>query len=460
MRTVIHRVSWSLAFLVVSAASRADEANPVVIWPTLTPAGDSAGPLALHRPLDTEKALGTRAQELDTTLRDAIQDLGFTLYVAEAGPSGTQARDTEILARAARGGRGGTWVVSPRIEQVHSNTYLLRMVVSPPRSQELRVRVETVAAANLSVRALVMLRQLLRPESAAARAEAPARVEPIASTVERPRSAGRAILAINAAAFGGALAYRMQRASGSDDPRVLYPLLTLGTGVGIASALLVSEEWDVTPGNAWFLAAGAWWGASAGILVAGGQHVEPSEDRYGWGAAGGFLGVGLATVALVGYRMEDGEAVLAHSGGAVGMLFGGLGELAFRGATDRTPQTGMGYGAAIGLVSAGFLATRVRTSPSRVLLVDLGVGLGALAGAAAASPLVFDQPTEGRTSAWLGVTLGGAVAGGAVSWWLTRSMTAEGRAHRGAPIVGVIGQSATPWGTVPAYGLGYSGVLE
>jgi len=62
------------------------------------------------------------------------------------------------------------------------------------------------------------------------------------------------VLAVNGALFGAFVAYSVQRASGNDDPRVLYPLLALGTGVGIGTSLLASEEWDIGTGQAWFLA--------------------------------------------------------------------------------------------------------------------------------------------------------------------------------------------------------------
>jgi hypothetical protein len=273
------------------------------------------------------------------------------------------------------------------------------------------------------------------------------------------RSQGRSVLAINSALFGGFLAYSVQRSSGSDDPRVLWPLLALGSGIGIGSALLVAEEWDVTTGNAWFLSAGAWWGAASGIFIANGRHV-PLTERYAWGVGGGLFGLGLATVALVKNKMDDGDAMIAHSGGGVGLLWGALGELIYRGTTTGvTPYTGMGYGSAIGLVAAGVLATRVTVPPGRVLLIDAGVGIGALAGAALASPLIFENITEGKNRGFLTATLGGSIAGGVVSLILTRKMSAPSTTSRvpGSPYAGVIGASATPEGAVPAYGIGWRG---
>ncbi len=462
--------------------------RPVVVWPAMTPAGDDAGPTALHKPLPAEGTIHARAQELDATLRDAVQDLGFTLDVADPGPSAGRSRDLDLIERAshssARGGApdNGTWVVSARLEHAGGDTYLLRIVAVPPRGKQLRVRVERVSGADVSVRGLVLLRDLL---TIAAGTSSDGAARPQESTgfgvVSPLRSQGRAVLAANAALFGAYVAFSVQRASGSEDPRLLYPLLALGTGVGLGSALLVAEEWDVGTGDAWTLAGGAWWGAGAGLLIANGRKVQPLTDRYAWGVGGGLVGLGLATFALTRGKADEGDAVLVHSGAALGLSLGGLGELFYHGDLERTPHTGTGYGAAIGLVGAGTLATLVQVSPSRVLLIDLGAGLGAAAGAAVGSPLVFEDLTTTKTRGFLAATVGGTLAGGAIAWWLTRArppVEKSGSApvdHAGrraapragatraddslrmVPFGGVIGASATPHGSEPAYGVGVRG---
>jgi hypothetical protein len=163
--------------------------------------------------------------------------------------------------------------------------------------------------------------------------------------------------------------------------------------------------------------------------------------------------------------MDEGDATLVHSGGVLGLLVGGATEFVWLGSTAKTPYTGMGYGSAIGLVAAGALATRVTTSPSRVLLVDLGVGLGALAGAALASPLIFDNLTEGKTRGWLAATLGGSLAGGTLAFiltrdsWSTKDPASTALFRWGTPSVGVIGGSETRSGVVPAYGVSWGGRL-
>jgi hypothetical protein len=459
------------------AAQAADTASPapksapgVVVWPTMTPAGDAASPVPLHKPVETtEPTLALRAQELDATLRDGVQDLGFVLDVADPGPASGHMRDEDILARAgdgapalgaARSTPGTTWVVSARLESAGSGTFLLRMVAAPPGGVALRVRVTRVKAEDVSVRGLILLRDLLATPSATAVTESAeskclgcASLENV--NTEGLRSPGRALLALNGGLFGGYVGYSLQRASGSTDPRVLYPLLALGTGIGVGTALLVSDEWDLSTGDAWFLAAGAWWGAGAGILVANGRDV-PLTDRYAYGVASGVGGIALATFALTRSRMDEGDALLTHSGGALGLFVGGLAELAYKGTTAGTPDTGAGYGAAIGVVGAGTLATFVRVSPSRVALVDLGAALGALGGAAAASPLVFQDVTADKNRAFLAVTLGGTAIGGGLAWYLTRGDKPSGHATiPGMPTAGVIGASTTTTGTVPAYGVGW-----
>jgi hypothetical protein len=457
-----------------AAAGGADEASkpPVVVWPTLTPAGDAPAAAPMHRPLLTDKGLFDRAAELDATLRDGVQDLGFTLYVADAGPAQGHTRDEDLVARAASAaagtthGDGGTWVVSPRIEAAGGGAYVVRIVAVAPRAHELRVRVETVPAEAVSVRGLVMLRDLLTPEAVAEAAqEQERRTAGNGSSIGASsplRSQGRAVLAVSAGVLGAFTAFSLQNASGETDPRVLYPLLALGTGVGIGAALLVADEWDVTTGDAWYLAAGGGWGAAAGFLLATGQSVQPSTDRYSWALGGGLVGIGLATFALTQTSMDEGDATLTHSGAALGLLTGAAIEWLGQGTTDETPAAGMGYGSAIGLVGAGLLATRLTLPPSRVLLIDLGVGGGALAGAAAASPLVFQNPAPNGVRGWLSATLAGSVVGGGLAWWLTRDGARSRPAWLpdGMPTAGVIGSAPTRRGEAPIYGIGWTGQLR
>jgi hypothetical protein len=445
----------------------------IVVWPTLTPAGDDPGQGALHKPSPTEGPVSARAQELDATLRDAVQDLGFTLDIADQGPTISRTRDLDLIERAAKSSARsgpsdpGTWVVSARLEPLGGDTFLLRIVAVPPKGKQLRVRVDKVAAADVSVRGLVLLRDLLSTQGGAGGESGPRPQESTSiGVMSTLRSQGRAVLAANAALFGAFTAYSIQRASGSEDPRLLYPLLTLGTGIGLGGALLVAEEWDVGTGDAWTLAGAGWWGAAAGVLIANGRHVQPLTDRYAWGVGGGLIGLSLATFSLTRGKADEGDAVLVNSGAALGLGFGALADFFYAGDIEnRTPYTGAGYGTAIGLVAGGTIATFAQVSPSRVLLIDLGSGLGAAAGAALGSPLVFENVTQEKTRGFVAATAGGMLIGGGVAWWLTRERgPAPATAPppkteaRVVPFGGVVGGSATREGSIPAYGAGVRGL--
>lgn len=439
-----------------------EDAPTIVVWPTLTPAGDGASASAMHAPTAKDGALFTRAQDLDATLRDAVQDLGFTLDIADGGPQPGETRDLDMIERAQRSGaRGsmseGSWVVSARLEALGGDSFLLRVVCVAANSRQLRVRVERVSGADVSVRGLLLLRDVLANTQAQGPDPRPVSETPNAPPPSPLRSQGRATLAVNAAAFGAYSAFSIQRASGSEDPRLLYPLLAVGTGVGIGSALLVAEEWDVGTGDAWTLAAGAWWGAASGILIANGRRVQPLTDRYSWGVGGGLVGLTLATFSLTRGKRDEGAAVLTHSGAGLGLVLGGLAELYSEGDLEHKPYGGPGWGAAAGLLGAGTLAALVKVSPSRVLLVDLGAGLGGLAGAALGSPLVFEDVTKTKTRGFLGATVAGTVLGGAVAWWLTRGRGGDPKPKAGLRVTPYAGGFPA---TSPGAAGGFSGGLH
>jgi hypothetical protein len=366
-----------------------------------------------------------RALQLDKILSDAAQDLGFTLGVAEdAGADKGELSDLDLVARAS----DDSWLVYPSVD-FHGPDVVVRIAAVARGSKVVTVRTEMVKPSELAVRPVIMLRDVVAAKVSPAPVVERREVERGASSsmVTPARSVGRAVLALNGALFGAFVGYSVQRSSGSDDPRLLYPLMALGTGVGLGASAIVTEEWDVGLGEAWYLSASAWWPALSGWYLARGSGDVARSTAYGTSVLAGFGGLGLATVALAYHHgMSEGGALLAHSGGAFGTGLGALAEFAVRGSTTGpTPEEGIGYGAAIGVFLAGALATQVDVEPSRILAVDLGAGLGGLAGAAAASPFIFGERTSSGDRAFLATTLACTVAGGVMSWiWTER---------RGAP---------------------------
>jgi hypothetical protein len=100
--------------------------------------------------------------------------------------------------------------------------------------------------------------------------------------------------------------------------------------------------------------------------------------------------------------MSDGGAIVAHSGGALGMMLGAAVELGVTRDVHQVPFSGMGYGAALGWLAAATVAVNVRS----------------------------DWPL--RSSAF----------------------------SAGAPILGVLGESRAGARSAPILGLGYGGTIE
>jgi hypothetical protein len=186
----------------------------------------------------------------------------------------------------------------------------------------------------------------------------------------------------------------------------------VGAGIGLGAALIVTDEWEVGQSEAWYLVAGTWWPAVAAHLIHGGRFPDASAaEAWQFGIIGSAAGVALSSAGLLNGGMNDGGAVLAHSGGAAGLVVGGLTELAITGDTEALPLAGLGYGAVGGWMVASATATLFRPDAVDVLILDLGGLLGGLAGASAASPLLFETPTIGKTRGWVAATGGGLLAG-------------------------------------------------
>lgn len=434
--------------------------DDVVLLPTVVPLGAPEEIPELKRPEpEDETPLAQWARRLDGIITEAVQDLGLQLDVSNRiAISARTLSEDALIERAA-----DAWVISPRLEAA-GDRLRVRIVAVAPGSRVLLVRSMELQTREVAIKALVMTRDVVQAgrhapdETNPDRPPAPSEPEP-KRFATHARSQGRAVLALNAAAFGGYVGFTLQHASGSDDDRLTYPLIALGTGIGLGGSMIVADEWDVGLGDAWFLSAGAWWPGAAGFLLADGYGVEPEEDRHVYALLGVATGVTLATTALTFKGMGEGGATLTHSGGAFGLLLGGLAQIAVDGDTDTTPTLGMGYGTGVGVVLAGVTATQLQVNGSRVLLVDLGAGLGGLAGAAAASPLVFgDEPTEAKNRIWVGSVAAGVVAGGTIGYLMTEP--SPGSAEFRPPFLpygGVIGASATGHGAVPVYGGGVEG---
>jgi hypothetical protein len=446
-RDVLKPARWLVAWLALAAATSFTSAaaageDDLIVLRTQVRSDP------LNRADSSELEALTLARHVDVLIHEAAQDLELSVDVSRRAELDRDLSDEAMVELVS-----DSWLVAPRLI-ARRRGLSLEMRVLRPGSPVLYERIEGIEPDELEMKVAVMMRDLV--EAGRGRGTAPNRQpSPLATgeATDRARSPGRAVLALNAALLGAFVGYSLQQASGSSDERLTYPLAALGAGIGLGSSILVSEEWDIGLGDAWFLSAGMWWPAAAGWLVADSLDVA-DEDRYAYGVVSAISGLSLAGTVVGFGHVSQGGAGLAHSGGAFGTLLGGLTELAIDGSTDSTPRQGMGLGAGAGVVLAGALALELRPSASRVLLVDLGASLGALTGAAAASPLLLVDEESGhpmRTRLWLASIMTGTVAGGVIGVWATRRGTDQGKS-RLRPSVGLV--DVTERGPVFGAGLG------
>jgi hypothetical protein len=203
----------------------------------------------------------------------------------------------------------------------------------------------------------------------------------------------------------------------------------------------------------------------AGRFGAYSPYAGTNREGEQWtaGLVSSATGLSLATLALAWRGLSEADAWMAHSGGGLGLLFGGLTEAFVRADVGRLPVAGMGYGAGLGWLGASAFAVHLRPSAARVLGVDLGVLMGGLGGAALSSPLLLDGPTAARQRAWLGITSGGAIVGAAIGWFASRPKVDSAKPKRRAeqhvpmPMLGLLGESRAGDRRAPVVGLLWSG---
>jgi hypothetical protein len=401
----------------------------IVFGPVLVDAGVNAQYAPVLRRVQPGDPLAARAREVEVALRDVAPDLGFEVEIG-ASLSGDGVSEAALITAAA----AGVWVVSPRLEAT-GNGLSLRMIAVPPNSPTLLVRSEKVDPGHVAARAVVVLRDFLQMKLGAAESKSAPAPAPPEVDDEIGRSRGRPILVTSSTLFGLYSAFAIHRTAGREDPRLLYPLLALGSGLGLGGALLAAEEWDVTVGAAWTIAAGSFWGTVVGLSSAAARDVRPVDERPLSGLVGGLIGTTMSVAGAAIVPFDDGDAAVIHSGAVLAGFGGGVLDLLGRGTIKETPYGGIAIGTGLGLVSGGVTAAFVKTSTARVLLVDLGAGLGALAGASIASPLVFRDETPSRTRGFLASVLGGTIVGGAIGWFVTRDAVIGKPAPRGRSVV-------------------------
>lgn len=428
----------------------------VLGWAAFAPAGPHEilvlpvriEPVSKETPVD----LAPLAVQLEQVLREAVRDFGLEPLAPAEGAADADETKLAELARDA-------WVLEPSL-RLSGGEVRLRLAVVPHASRLLLVRAERLAPSELEVKSLGMLRELLTLQRGAPERESPSPDAPLPTTngAVPAHSEGKAVLALHTAALGGYLGFALQRATGSDDARLTYPLAALGAGIGVGAAMVVADEWNVDVPQAWFLGAGMLWPGVSTLLIVDPEDADRPGGREMLGVVGAIGGVTLATAGLVLGDVTDGGAALTHSGAGLGLLLGGLGEMAIKGDADASPRRGLGWGALSGVLLAATVATQLDVpSATDVLFVDLSALLGGLAGAALGTPVLVSQeasPTRDRI--WLSGIIAGTITGATLSYWTVDAEKKQTRVESEPTSEGLSLQPQLGWMGHPV-GLGVTG---
>ena len=241
---------------------------------------------------------------------------------------------------------------------------------------------------------------------------------------DRPES-GRTELMIYSAGFGIWTGAAIGLAAEWETSTLL--LAGLGGLGGLGAAYIVSDDdvIGVTPGEAALVTMGGnigVWNGVAGLLIATDEAFDDSSDIL-LPLATGYVGIGVATLAFP-YDPSAGDVALANAGALWGTFFSGMGLLI---AKPEDPTTALVFGTLLlgtdgGLLAGAGLATQYDMSRSRVRFMNLGGTLGTLLVGGGLLALEVDNVRA------VGASLAaGALGGGALSLWLTRSFDGDDR---------------------------------
>lgn len=236
-----------------------------------------------------------------------------------------------------------------------------------------------------------------------------------------------------AGAIGGgtAVASRLDRkANPSSATLISAGVLAGGAAGGMISTTLYGQPGYIRDNLALFRIGAMWMGATEGAALA--LAIEPDARKLSSAWVGGALGLGagVAVGTLLDHRAPNyGRVAIIHSGALLGALAGTLAApaLELRDPVAKTPVAVLG-GLNVGLVGGlalAYLPDQRAYGPSwkRVILVDLAVAAGAVAGYLAercsrgtGTDRCSGEPNK-KTARY--ALIGGA-AGLGVGWWLTR----------------------------------------
>lgn len=232
---------------------------------------------------------------------------------------------------------------------------------------------------------------------------------------------GRVQLILNSTLLGFSLMSGVLFAADVQDPRLFSPIFLVGGAGGLVTSLLIYRRWRVSRGDNAVVAAGGWYGAGLGVLMAG----ILGYDQLRWLMTGGLVGqvAGLAAgiVAAAFTEISSGDGAVIHSGAIWGLFLGGVAATLI---WDSDPRTSYGLvlaGMLAGVGAGALTAHLVEISAGRTAVIDLCGFLGVLLGASIGTPIIVDSQNAGHMRAYAGILLGTAAIGIGIGALVTRN---------------------------------------
>lgn len=276
----------------------------------------------------------------------------------------------------------------------------------------------------------------------------PQSIDPLLARRREARQA-RTQLYLWSGAFGYATGISLAHSVDEDPDDGVILLGLAGAGVGLAASYAVTRNVDLTEGDVAAAASGGTWGAIVGGLIAMVLDDPTACDSGAWECvtgedvtesnyfqsilAGSAVGLGGGIYAARRLDPSAGDVSMVNSFTAYGMAIGLMIGLAIDPPQDRAyalnALVGGGAGAGFGL----WLAPRVETTRSRMLLVDLGALLGGIGGVLIGTAVGGGEDSDDGARVAGGVGAAGIAVGAYLAWRFTRGRDAKPAAQAAAP---------------------------
>lgn len=199
----------------------------------------------------------------------------------------------------------------------------------------------------------------------------------------------------------------------------------VGAGAGLAGAYLLTRGEILSAGEMAGVAWGGLWGGTSVALMAdlatGIDSSDPADIL--WSASlGGLLGSGAGWLASRKLDPSPGDVALVGSLSVYGMMSGLLVGVGMDPPESEAYSLNMLMGTAIGVAAGLYAANRLEVSRRRMLWVDIGATVGALAPWVIVYPLIADGESDTAVQATGWISTLGLLGGAYLAWRGTSDM--------------------------------------